>query len=119
MIKKNFIKKVAVLCGVVTIFVGTVSVSAASGSATLNNNYNRVTVTYSDCSGSTICYLKGKEQNPSTKDEYSYNRQVSTTKKGKETFKFSSTNGRKFILGGLHSLIYVNGNKMADISVTL
>lgn len=118
MIRKNFIKKVAVLCSAATILVGTVSVSATSGSATINSGQTKVTVTYSDCYGSTICYLKGQEYNPSNGNTFSYNKQVSTTKTGKEIFKFSSTNGRWFVLSGLKSLIYINGNKTAEMTVS-
>lgn len=118
MLKRNYLKKAVALCGIVTMLMGTVGVSAASGSATVNSNCNRVTVTYSDCYGSTICYLKGTEQNPSNKKTKNYSQQMSTTTTGKGTFKFSSTNGWKFVLSGLKSSIYINGNNVAEFTVT-
>lgn len=107
----------AVMMTVVGIFATTTEVFANNNS-TLSSDRRTVTTTYDYCKGSTIVYVTGNEENPSTGARQAYSQQKATTVTGSATFTHNPTRtGYLFVKSGLRAEVFVNGTSVFSIAV--
>ena len=120
---KKFGRKVVVLAAmVIALTVNAVGVEAATFSATANSTWKKVTVSYSNCYGSTIFTLNGYEYHPETKHYYKCSMQSSYVSTGSLKATFSANTGYKFLQYYnkvyLTASVRVSGTVMGSLVVT-
>lgn len=81
----------------IALLVNSVSVQAATFSATANSTWKQVKVSYSNCYPVTYFYLDGYEQHSTTGQCYHYSRNSVTTLSGSQAVTFTTDEGYVFL----------------------
>ncbi len=120
---KKFSKiTLASLALTVTLLLNSIGAQAVTVSATPNSTWSKVTISYSNCYGSTIFYLSGYERHSETGQYYYYSKNKTFSSSGTISTTFSANIGYKFVsyYSGkyLTASIRVNGNSVASLVVT-
>lgn len=121
-IKKIAASTMAVFTLVIALLVNSVEVQAVTFSATPNSTWSKVTISYSNCYGTTIFNLKGYERHSETGQYYYYNKSNSNYSSGQVSATFSANTGYVFIkkYNGeyLTASVRINGTVVGTLVVT-
>lgn len=96
MVKRKKLTKVLAITAVMTLLLGTVPVSAASISASLNSDRTKVSASATAGTGSYTFTCYGWEKHPTTHQEYLYNKTTTVGGSTKASVAFNTDAGYKF-----------------------